>query len=91
MKHLSGDYYIDCDRYSYSLVKRRVIKKGENKDKEKFDFIAWYSSPHHMAEKIADIGIGEWINGEFKDCIKFTTEALSNFLKALEDINEKAN
>lgn len=88
MKRLTDSVYIDVDADCFTLYEKVVNKtKGtKNYGKERFIIIGYYATYEQVSRKIADLGIREYIDKDWLQCVAFVDEAHVNFLKNIEEL-----
>ena len=91
MKKLSENVYIDADENSFTLYEEGVIVKKDSKNvgKKTMRPIGYYSTYEQVSKKIAEIGVKEYIDKDWLQCVDFVNEAHTNFLKNVEELLEK--
>ena len=87
MKHLAGNYYIDADEYQFVVYEKRTVEKEGSKNigEERYDVISNHATPEQVSEKLCRMGVAEYVNKDWKQCVDFVSESHNNFLKALQN------
>ena len=76
MKHLAKDVYVHTlDEYNIVLKRKSFVKEGDNKGKEAWTTLGYYSNWEKVVIKLKDLGYIEWINGDVAACRNFINEA----------------
>jgi hypothetical protein len=85
MKKLTDNLYIGSDQYQYILYEKKQIKKGEKAGKDNYDPVGFFSTPEQVSKKLCDIGVKQFIDKDWIDCVRFVDESHENFKKYLYD------
>lgn len=75
-KHLAKDIYLQQDGdYSFELMRKSFVKKGDRKGQETWTTLGYYSNMSRVMGKLKDLGYAEWINGDVAACKNFIETA----------------
>ena len=91
MKKLTEDLYIDSDPDCFTLYEKSMVKKenSENFGKESFRAIGYYATYEQVSKKIVEIGVKEYIDKDWLQCVEFVNEAHANFLSNVKELLKK--
>jgi hypothetical protein len=85
MKHLAKNYYVKTDENQFMITERQIIQKGKTKGEERFVPISFHSSPEMVSKQLCSLGVSEFVNKDWLQCVEFVNEAHQNFVKYLND------
>lgn len=91
MKKLTENLYIDSDPDCFTLYEKRTVqdKNSKNFGNESFPVVGYYATYEQVSQKIAEIGVKEYINKDWLQCVDFVNEAHANFLSNVKELLSK--
>lgn len=75
MKKLANNVYVKIDNDCFALSEKKVSKEG----KEYFSDIGYYSTAPQVSQKLCDMGLKEFQDKDWLQCVAFVTESHDNF------------
>ena len=89
MVHLVNDVWLDADKYQFFFVRKGVYENGKRKGEEFTTPFSFHATGEQVSSKIIDLAMMDYVNGDYRRAMNFFTEAHTNLVPALKELNHK--